>query len=134
MVFLHLLCEKKCGTKWLWKVVTGHSSLLIRNHLTCLSVSYLFCSHNKPCDCLSCLWWFKAQIFQSVNDNPPSWIGPLNKFSALYQVSARKQCILCSALPYITIEIHSASELSRTALLGCPALQPRVFARLLLGN
>ena len=130
MVFLHSHCEKKCGTKWLWNVVTGHSSLII----TCLRVSYLFCSHNKPFDCLSCLWWFKAQIFQSVNDNPPSWIGPLNKFSALYQVSARKQCILCCALPYITIEIRSVSELSRTALLGCRALQPHVFARLLLGN
>ena len=48
-------------------------------------------------------------------------------FSVPYHVSARKQCILCSALrhkSYLTLlylhrfEVHSSLELSRTALLG----------------
>ena len=44
-------------------------------------------------------------------------------FSVRYHVFARKQCILGSALrskSYLyRFEIHSALELSRTALLGC---------------
>ena len=60
-------------------------------------------------------------------------------------VFATKQCNLCSTLrhkSWLTLpvmlyrfEIHSALELSRTALLGWPAAsQPLVFARLLVGN
>ena len=60
-------------------------------------------------------------------------------FSIVYHVFARKQWVLCSALRHksnLTLylmlhrfEIHSALEISRTALLGC-RLALRVFARL----
>ena len=64
-------------------------------------------------------------------------------FSVLYHLFARKQGLLCSSLSHKsylhTTLLHrsirdsfSALELSRTSLLG--ASQPRVFARLLVGN